>query len=110
MWDPDQQVFHVVVHTLSLDIEDIYFLTRLSWRGYHVILTGSRGGGLPMSEYYRLHYVPEAERSKGKVAIWGVRDLTLHAILFTIARMAGSIAPHMALQIYFQYAIECIEP
>jgi hypothetical protein len=30
MWDPDQQVFHVGVHTVSLDIEDIYFLTRLS--------------------------------------------------------------------------------
>jgi hypothetical protein len=23
MWDPDQQVFHMGVHTLSLDIEDI---------------------------------------------------------------------------------------
>jgi hypothetical protein len=23
MWDPDQQLFHVRVHTLSLDIEDI---------------------------------------------------------------------------------------
>jgi hypothetical protein len=23
MWDPNQQVFHVGVHTLSLDIEDI---------------------------------------------------------------------------------------
>jgi hypothetical protein len=51
MWDLDQQVFHVGVHTLSLDIEDIYFLTGLSWRGYYVSLTGSRGGGLPMSEY-----------------------------------------------------------
>jgi hypothetical protein len=29
MLDPDQQVFHVGVHTLSLDIEDIYFLTGL---------------------------------------------------------------------------------
>jgi hypothetical protein len=72
MWDPDQQVFRVGVHTLSLDIEDIYFLTGLSRRGYHVSLTGSRGGGLPMSEYCHLHCVPEAERKKGKVAIWGV--------------------------------------
>jgi hypothetical protein len=63
-----------------------------------------------MSEYCRLHCVPEAERKKGKVAIWGVRDLTLRIILFTIARMAGSSAPHMALQSYFQYAIECTEP
>jgi hypothetical protein len=97
MWDPDQQVFHVGVHTLSLDIEDIYFLTGLSWRGYHVSLTGSRGGGLPMSEYIRLHCVPEVERKKGKVAIWGVQDLTLRTILFTIARMARSSAPHMVL-------------
>jgi hypothetical protein len=85
-------------------------LTRLSWWGYHVSLTGGRGGGLPMSEYFRLHCVPEAERKKGKVAIWGVRDLTLRTILFTISRMAGSSSPHMALQSYFQYAIECTEP
>jgi hypothetical protein len=63
-----------------------------------------------MSEYFHLHCVPEAERKKGKVAIWGVRDLTLHTILFTIACMVGSSAPHMVLQSYFQYAIECIEP
>jgi hypothetical protein len=62
-----------------------------------VSLTGSRGGGLPMSEYCRIHYVPEAERKKGKVAIWGVQDLTLRTILFTIARMAGSSTPHMEL-------------
>jgi hypothetical protein len=44
------------------------------------------------------------------VAIWGVTDITLRTILFTIARMAGSAAPHMALQSYFQYALECLEP
>jgi len=97
MWYPNQQVFHVGVHTLSLDIEEIYFLTGLSWHGYHMNLTGSRGGGLPMSEYCLLHCVPEAERKKGKVAIWGVQDLTLHTILFTIAKMDGSSAPHMVL-------------
>jgi hypothetical protein len=30
MWDLDQQVFHVGVHMLTLDIKDIYFLTGLS--------------------------------------------------------------------------------
>ena len=72
-------------------------------------LTSSRGGGLQMSEYYHLHCIPEAKRKKGKVAIWGVRDLTLHTILFTIDWMAGSSAPHMVLQSYFQYVIECTE-
>jgi hypothetical protein len=69
MWDPDQQVFNVGSHTLSIDIEDIYFLTGLSRRGYYVSLTDSRGGGLKMSEYYNQYCVPEAERKKGKVAI-----------------------------------------
>jgi hypothetical protein len=110
MWDPDQQVFIVGAHTLTIDIEDIYFLTGLSRRGSYVSLTGSRAGGLTMSEYCNQYCVPEAERKKGKVAIWGVTDLTLRTILFTIARMAGSAAPHMALQSYFQYVIECTEP
>jgi hypothetical protein len=30
MWDPNDQVFKVGSHDLSLDIEDIYFLTGLS--------------------------------------------------------------------------------
>jgi hypothetical protein len=63
-----------------------------------------------MSEYCRLHFVPEAGRKKEKIAISGVRDLTLCTILFIIAQMAGSSAPHMVLQSYFQYAIECTEP
>ena len=54
--------------------------------------------------------MPEAERQRGKVAIWGVTDITLRTILFTIARMERSVAPHMALQSYFQYAIECTKP
>jgi hypothetical protein len=93
-----------------MDIEDIYLLTGLSQHGYHMSLTGRRGGGLPMSEYCRLHCAPEGERSKGKVSIWGMWDLTLCTILFTISHMAGSTSPHMALQSYFQYAIECTEP
>jgi hypothetical protein len=97
MWDVDQQLFHVGVHTLTLDIEDINFLTGLSRRGYHATLTGGRGYGLPMSEYCHQYCVPEAERSKGKVSVWGVQDLTLRTILFTIARMDGSVTLHMAL-------------
>ena len=97
MWDPDQQVFIVGAHKLTIDIEDIYFLTGLSRCGSYVSLTGSRAGGLKMSEYCNQYCVPEAERKKWKVAIWGVTYLTLHTILFTIARMAGSAAPHMAL-------------
>jgi hypothetical protein len=33
MWDVNEQYFHVGVHTLTLEIDDIYFLTGLSRRG-----------------------------------------------------------------------------
>jgi hypothetical protein len=110
MWDVDQQVFHVGFHVLSLDIEDIYFLTGLSRRGARATLTAGRCGGLSMSEYIRLYCDPGAKWHKGEVAIRGVRDMTLRTILFTIAQMEGSASPHMALQSYFQYAIEFTEP
>jgi hypothetical protein len=110
MWYVDQQLFHVGVHTLTLDIEDIYFLTSLSRHGSHATLTGGRGGGLHMSEYLHRHCVLDAERSKGKVSIWEAQDLTIWTILFTIAFMVGIAAPHMDLQSYFQYVIECTKP
>jgi hypothetical protein len=97
MWDVDQHAFDVGVHMLSLDIEDIYFLMGFSQCGSHESLTRGRGGGLPMSEYVRSHCVPEAERRKGKVFIWGFQYLSLQTILFTISRMAGSADLHMAL-------------
>jgi hypothetical protein len=33
MWDINEQAFHVGVHTLTLEIDEIYFLTGLSHRG-----------------------------------------------------------------------------
>jgi hypothetical protein len=110
MWDVDQQVFRVGAHILYLYIEDIYLLIGLYLHGSHVTLTRGIGGGLPMSEYLRRYCDPEAERRKGKFAIRGVWDLPLQTIIFNISHMVGSASPHMALQIYFQNVIECMEP
>jgi hypothetical protein len=71
MWDVDQHLFHVGVHTLTIDIKDIYFLMGLSRHGYHATFTRGRGDELPMIEYVRRYCVLEEERRKGKVSIWG---------------------------------------
>jgi hypothetical protein len=63
-----------------------------------------------MDYYVAHHCVPGMEKHSGKVAIRDVLDLPLQTILYTITWMAGSAAPHMALQSHFQYAIECMEP
>jgi hypothetical protein len=101
MWDVNEQVFHVRVHTLTLEIDDIYFLTRFSHCGYRVSLSRSRGGGEPMDYYVSQHYTTGIEKHSGKVAIKDILDLSLRTILYTITRLAGSVAPHMALYSHF---------
>ena len=56
-------------HILTIDIEDIYFLTGLSGCGSRVTLIGSRGGGEPMSHYINAHCVPGTQKHSSKVAI-----------------------------------------
>jgi hypothetical protein len=106
MWDVNEQTFHVGAHTLTLDIDDIYFLMGLSRR----ILLGRRGGGEPIDYYVVHHCVPGTEKHSGKMAIRDVQDLPLWTILYTITQMPGSATPHMSLQRHFQYAIECMDP
>jgi hypothetical protein len=69
MWDVNEHAFRVGVHTLTIDIEDIYFLTRISHRGSWVTLTGITGGGEPMDYYICHHCVSNTEKHSGKVAI-----------------------------------------
>ena len=44
MWNPKQHYFEVGAHVLTIEVEDIYFLTGLSRKGSHVSLNGSLGG------------------------------------------------------------------
>jgi hypothetical protein len=110
MWYVNEKAFHVGDHIIMIDIEDIYFFTGLSHRGSRVTLTGSRGGGAPMNHYISEHCVLGTQKHSSKVTIRDVRDFPLRTILYTITCMAGSKTPHMTLQSYFQYALECMEP
>ena len=46
MWNPEQQYFEVGAHILTVEVEDIYFLTSLSRQGVPISLTSSRGGDI----------------------------------------------------------------
>jgi hypothetical protein len=100
MWNVNEHEFYVGAHTLTIYIEDIYFLIGLSRRGSQVTLTGSRGGGEPMNHYISEHCVLGNQKHNGKVSIRDVRDFPLRTTLYTITCMAESAYLHMALQIY----------
>jgi hypothetical protein len=85
MWDVDCQHFVVRDQVLNLEVEDIYFLTRLSHHGVTVFLVGARRGSVEKVDDYVAHYChPGTQKSNNKLPIGKVQDLTLRTILFTI--------------------------
>ena len=50
MWNPEQQYFKVGSDILTVEVEDIYFLTGLSRRGAPISLIGSHGGDITTRE------------------------------------------------------------
>ena len=90
MWNPEQQYFKVGAHNLTVEVEDIYFLTGLSRQGAPISLTGSREGDITTQELIDRHCIPGTRTSQNKIPIKAVRDGPLWTVLFTMQRVAGS--------------------
>ena len=96
---------------VPITVEDVYFLIGLSRRGLPISLSGSTVGGETARDYILQYCYAGAEPSKyGKINIRTVRDLPLRTILFTIAKLAGTVTLHVANIYYMQYALECLDP
>ena len=94
MWNPEQQYFKVGAHILTMEVEDIYFLTSLLRRGAPISLTWSRGKDITTKELIDRHRVPSTGTSRKKIPIRVVTDKDLWIVLFTMQRVAGSQCVH----------------
>ena len=90
MWNLEQQYFEVGAHILTVEVEEIYFLTGLSIWGSPISLTGYRGGDITTRELIDRHCAPGTGTSGKKILIRAVIDRALRIVLFTMQRMAGS--------------------
>lgn len=69
-WDSNEQWFHIGSHSLAIEVEDIYFLTRLSKKGARIQLTSHCGGGENTDYYVSQHYIWGSRKvSSGKIEI-----------------------------------------
>ena len=84
MWNLEQQYFEVGAHVLTIEVEDIYFLTGLSRRGAPISLTSSRGGDITTQELINHHCIPGTRTSGKKIPIKAVVDGPLRTVLFTM--------------------------
>ena len=94
MWDPNQQHFVVGIHTLMIDVENIYFLIRLSHRGRQVVLTGLRGGEKYVDDLINDHCSVRTQLVGGKIPIKHIVDRPLRTMGFTIKMVLGTISAH----------------
>ena len=105
MWDTNSQVFMVGEQELTLEVEDIYFITGLYRRGVTVMFIGRGGGGESVGSYVREYYRRGAQKISKKLPINQVVSPPLKTILFTVTQIVRSIAPHLASKAQMQYAL-----
>ena len=96
---------------LGLDVEEIYFITRLSRRGKVVnIRARGIGGGLTIEEYIAVYYLPDTEKVGSQIPTNSIQNLGLKAILLALGRIVGLSSLHQASRPLIFYAVECMRP
>jgi hypothetical protein len=110
LWDVARQGFRIGTQLLTINLEDVYFLTGLSKRGVPIAFSGQRALPKQVGVYLARHCVPEARLVGGRIPIKDIRELTLHSILFSITSMTGSTSAHMASRSQVAYGVQCLEP
>ena len=68
-WDPESESFQIYGMSLTIEVEDIYFITGLSRRGEVVNLCsrGGPGGGLTIDEYIAVYCYPDTEKMGSQI-------------------------------------------
>ena len=110
-WDPDSESFHIDGMSLTIEVEDIYFIIGFSQRG-EVVNLRSHGprGGLNIDEYIAVYYFSDMEKVGIQILTNSILVLELKAILLALSRIAGLPSLHQASWPLMFYVVECMRP
>ena len=103
-WNMQDQCFIIGGHQLEMELEDIYFLTGLPKRGEQLTLFGTRPGGQSVGSL-RLEFCNDQTKDKG-INIKTISHPKLKVIAFTVIRLCGSAALHVATRFQMQMAVD----
>ena len=94
-WDLDSEYFQIDRISLTIEVEDIYFITGLSRWGEVVNLCSRRlEGGLTIDEYIAVYYYPDTKKVGIQIPTNSIQVLGLKAILLTLGRIVGLASLH----------------
>ena len=97
--------------SLTIEVEDIYFIIGLSRQGEVVNLCSrGPGGGLTIDEYIVVYYFPDMENFGIQISKKLIQVLGLKAILLALGRIVGLASLHQASRPMMFYAVKCMQP
>jgi hypothetical protein len=110
-WDPDSESFILDGQPLRIEVEDIYFLTRLSCRGKVVDLKSrGAGSGMKVEEYIEAQCVAGNPMVGSQIPIRAIGKINLNIIVLMLTRIIGSTSLHQESRPLMFYALECARP
>ena len=94
-WNPDSESFQINGMSLTIEVEDIYFITRISRWGELVNLQScGPKGGLTIDEYIVVYSYPNMEKVRSQIPTNSIQVLGIKAILLTLGRITGLSSLH----------------
>jgi len=77
LWDVAEQGFRIRTQLLTIELEDVYFLTGLSKRGVPISFTRQRELPEQVDVYLACHCIPRARLVGGRIPIKDIREFPL---------------------------------
>jgi hypothetical protein len=110
-WDPNSESFNLDGQPLRIEVEDIYFLTRLSRWGEVVNLKArGTGSGMKIEEYIDAHYIAGTDKVQSQVPIRAINNLSLTIVFLVLTQIIGSTSLHQTSRSLMFYLVECLRP
>lgn len=96
-WDPNRLLFMVNDEPLPFEVEDMYFLTGLSRRGWEANLHGGGWGdaSLTIQEYITVYCEEGTQKVASQIPIAWIPTLALRSVAYYLVRMLGTTSQHV---------------
>ena len=104
-WNVQDQCFYIGGHQLEMGPAYIYFVTGLPKRGEHLTLFGTRPGSRSVNSL-QLEWCNVQTQEKG-IDIKTISRPELMVIAFTVTRLCGAAALHIAIGSQMRMAVNC---
>ena len=96
-WDLESETFQIDGMSLSIEVEDIYFIIGLYQRGEMVNLhSHGLGGRFTIDEYIAVYCFPEMKKVGSQIPTNSIHILGLKAMLLALDRIARLASLHQA--------------